>query len=112
MSTQRREPSVEEIRALAEWLGRTASPHVGELVSVLLAPSNSGAVVTTYEFEPRTLARDVGELARALDAAQPQRVRIWSIALPEPTTFDVFELVDDARIAGVVKSIDRHMIAE
>ena len=57
-----------------------------------------------------TLPGEVRALSRALDDAREQPVRIWRIALPSGTSFNVFELATDGALAGVVASTDRRVL--
>lgn len=52
------------------------------------------------------LAEDIRELAVQLDAAKDQPLRFWYIELPSGLCYIAFELLDDRRIAGCVKSAD------
>jgi hypothetical protein len=59
---------------------------------------------------PATLARDVAMLADALDAARDQTVLIWDVELPDGTCFGLFELEEEQRLAGCVRSNDQRVI--
>lgn len=53
---------------------------------------------------------EVRALADALDAADEEPVRIWSLALPTGSVFVAFELVDAQRIAGVIEPADQRVV--
>ncbi|MGD0530313.1 MAG: hypothetical protein ABSE49_34580 [Polyangiaceae bacterium] len=69
----------------------------------------AGTLPATF---PSTLPDDVRALADALNAAEDERgVRIWDLALTDGTSFALFELVANGRLAGVVKSADQRIVA-
>jgi hypothetical protein len=53
---------------------------------------------------------DLRALAAQLEAAADQPMRHWSVDLPSGIGYVVFELVDDRRIAGVVKVVDQRVV--
>jgi hypothetical protein len=57
-------------------------------------------------FYPPGLADDVRDLVVRLDSAKDQPICFWSVDLPSGLCYMVFELLDDGRIAGCVKSAD------
>jgi len=59
---------------------------------------------------PAGLAEDVCALSRQLDEASDQEIQVWRTLLPSGTTYLVFELMDDRRIAGCVKSADQRIV--
>ncbi|MBL8608891.1 MAG: hypothetical protein JNL38_16315 [Myxococcales bacterium] len=121
-------PSPEELRALVARLATAPFPHAAEVAALLEGGARCvtlectrapdlGDLRVTYQTRaailaardlptgyPPTLAADVRALADALDAAEDQPARIWSVGRATGEVFVVFELERDPRIVGVIKS--------
>jgi hypothetical protein len=128
-------PASEDIRLLVSRFRDVQFPHASEIMS-LLEGTTAGATIelytgatlqelrSTYRVRaeiltsrelpptfPPTLPAEVRALAAALDAADEQPIRIWSLALPSGKVFVVFELVEAQRIAGAIASADQRVVA-
>ncbi|NVB85182.1 MAG: hypothetical protein HOV81_42845 [Kofleriaceae bacterium] len=57
------------------------------------------------------LPRDLDELSTQFDAARDQPMRSWSITLPSALMYVIFELLDDRRVAGCMKTVDQRLLA-
>jgi hypothetical protein len=64
----------------------------------LCLPRDNGDVA------PPTLAADMRQLSAGLDAARDQPVQVWIVSLLDRTEYLIFVLMEDRRIAGVVKT--------
>ena len=64
------------------------------------------AFLDAYRSEPypRELPDDVRSLSEQLEASNDRPIRLWNVGLTSGIVFVVYELIDDGRIAGVVKS--------
>jgi hypothetical protein len=80
------------------------------LRSVYRVRAKTTASRPSSPYFPTGLADDVRELVTQLDAAKDQPLRFWHIDLPSGICFIVFELVDDGRVAGCVKSADQRVV--
>jgi len=60
-------------------------------------------------YYPPGLADDVRDLADQLDAASDQEIRLWNALLGSGLVYLVFELLDDKRVGGCVKSADQRI---
>jgi hypothetical protein len=61
-------------------------------------------------FYPPGLADDVRDLSLQLDSARDQPLCSWSVELPSGIGYLLFELLDDQRVAGCVKSADQRVV--
>jgi hypothetical protein len=68
------------------------------------------ASVPPSPHHPPGLTDDVRALADQLDVARDQKLQVWSTLLRSGTDYSVFVLMDDADIAGCVKSADQRIV--
>jgi hypothetical protein len=127
--------SVEQIRRFLDSYGATEFRHAGELVPLMQRDDPDETRITRREYRvdaglrsiyqrramrnpsappspffPPGLADDLRDLSSQLDAARDQPLCFWDIDLPSGTTYIVFELLDDRRIAGCVKTADQRVV--
>jgi hypothetical protein len=112
-------------------------PHEGEVLPILIRDSPGESRIAMYVLErfaevreiygararlaaarsavhvgsPRaTMAEDLRLLVEQLDAASEQAIHLWSVALPDGTVYNLFELAEDQRIAGCTKVADQRVL--
>jgi len=127
--------SADRIKRFVNKYGDTTFRHAQEIVPLMRRDDPDETRITVHEFRlyeglrsiysfratrpassppspqyPPGLADDLRDLATQFDAAPDQPLSCWMVRLPSGLCYTIWELLDDRRIAGCVKSADQRVV--